>query len=47
MYRIAAETLPAALYRDPSPYKTERRRIFARSWLRVRRNCPSPAHGSR
>ena len=27
-----AETLPAALYRDPSVYEQERRRVFARSW---------------
>lgn len=35
MNRIAAETLPAALYRDPSLYETERRRIFARTWQLV------------
>lgn len=32
MHRTAPETLPAALYRDPSRYETERRRIFGRSW---------------
>lgn len=32
MHRTAAETLPAALYRDPSRYETERRCIFARGW---------------
>lgn len=32
MHRMAPETLPAALYRDPSHYDIERRRIFARSW---------------
>lgn len=28
----APETLPAALYRDPALYETERRQLFARSW---------------
>ena len=28
-------TLPASLYRDPVHYETERRKIFARSWLLV------------
>jgi choline monooxygenase len=32
MQRPAPETLPAALYRDPALYETERRRIFARTW---------------
>jgi choline monooxygenase len=31
----SAETLPAALYRDPALYETERQRIFARSWQLV------------
>lgn len=29
---MRAETLPATLYRDPSVYEQERRRIFARNW---------------
>ncbi|MGH6888460.1 MAG: aromatic ring-hydroxylating oxygenase subunit alpha [Rhizomicrobium sp.] len=33
--RPAPKTLPAALYRDPSLYETERRRIFARTWQLV------------
>ncbi|HEY3778265.1 MAG TPA: aromatic ring-hydroxylating dioxygenase subunit alpha [Rhizomicrobium sp.] len=32
MHRTTPETLSAALYRDPSLYETERRRIFARTW---------------
>ena len=32
MRPTAAETLPAAFYRDPSLYEAERRRVFARSW---------------
>ncbi len=32
MSRTSAQTLHAALYRDPAVYENERRRIFARSW---------------
>jgi choline monooxygenase len=35
MRHISAETLPAALYRDPALYETERQRIFACSWQLV------------
>jgi choline monooxygenase len=35
MNRTAAETLTSSLYRDPSVYEMERRRIFARSWQLV------------
>lgn len=46
MHRIAAETLPAALYRDPSLYETERRRIFARSWQLVAHEAQLPEPGA-
>jgi choline monooxygenase len=46
MHRIAAETLAAALYRDPSLYETERRRIFARSWQLVGHEARLPEPGS-
>ncbi|HEX4158219.1 MAG TPA: aromatic ring-hydroxylating dioxygenase subunit alpha [Rhizomicrobium sp.] len=45
MHRIAAETLPAALYRDPSLYETERRHIFARSWQLVAHEAQFPEPG--
>src|SRR2546423_4143836 len=32
MPQMSAETLPAALYRDPPVYERERHRIFAQSW---------------
>ncbi|HEY2444933.1 MAG TPA: SRPBCC family protein [Rhizomicrobium sp.] len=32
MQRTSVESLPAAHYRDPARYETERHRIFARSW---------------
>src|SRR5690242_19116955 len=35
MSQNAPETLPAKFYRDPELYQTERREIFARSWLLI------------
>jgi len=35
MKQIAWKTLPARIYRDGDLYDTERRQIFARSWLLV------------
>lgn len=46
MHRIAAETLPASLYRDPALYETERRRIFARTWQLVGHEAQLPEPGS-
>ncbi|HEX3663933.1 MAG TPA: SRPBCC family protein [Rhizomicrobium sp.] len=46
MHRTAAETLPAALYRNPSLFETERRHIFGRSWQLVGHDSQLPAPGS-
>jgi choline monooxygenase len=45
MSRIAAHTLPAALYRDPAQYETERRRVFARGWLLIAHESQLAAPG--
>ncbi|MGH6879192.1 MAG: aromatic ring-hydroxylating oxygenase subunit alpha [Rhizomicrobium sp.] len=46
MNRIAAETLPAALYRDPAVHDTERRRIFGRTWQLVAHESQLPEPGA-
>ena len=46
MHRIAAETLPAALYRDPVLYETERRHIFARTWQLAGHESQLPEPGN-
>jgi len=45
MNRIAPETLPAALYRDPAVYEKERTRIFAHAWLMLAHESQLPAPG--
>jgi choline monooxygenase len=46
MHRLAPETLPASLYRDPSLYDAERRRIFAQSWQLIGHESQLPEPGS-
>jgi choline monooxygenase len=46
MHRITVETLPAALYRDPSLYETERRRVFWRTWQLVGHESQLPEPGA-
>jgi nitrite reductase/ring-hydroxylating ferredoxin subunit len=46
MLVISAETIPAALYRDPTHYETERQRIFARSWHLVAHEAQIAGRGS-
>jgi choline monooxygenase len=42
---LAAQTLPANLYRDPRLYERERTRIFARGWLLLAHESQLPAAG--
>ncbi len=46
MQTIAPETLSASLYRDPAVFETERRHIFARTWLLFAHECQLPEPGS-
>lgn len=43
---MAAETLPAALYRDPALYETERQRVFARTWHLIGHEAQFPEPGA-
>lgn len=45
MTRTAPETLPAALYRDPLLFETERARIFAHAWLLLGHESQMPRPG--
>jgi choline monooxygenase len=46
MPHTSAETLSAALYRDPALYETERHRIFALSWQLVGHESQFVEHGA-
>ena len=45
MNDIAAETLAAALYRDPAVYEKERFRVFGHSWLMIAHESQLPLPG--
>src|ERR1700744_5943362 len=45
MNQMALETLPAWLYRDKEVYETERRNVFARSWLLIAHESQFPNAG--